>query len=357
MNTTHWLELWTPLSAYYETYRALGLRRPHSPPRALLKLFEQSYPSDPNWFEIDEILDRHEAAQEKISSLGISPHSVSLWISTQHEDEAGELNLDPLILHRLGDQGIKLCWICHQHAWDSSAEESTYPGVPVNIRDLSSEPDQQASDLIRRVYVSLDDDTLWEASITTYQQMYLQWARGTGPVQVGTYWQPSVIVVPNFSEEAIEYAVSDLLRKQQFEQAFTCLAGDPVPAPHLDQSRLTLDIMHHGQSEAQLHPLSHQLELTPQLKPNLWSISQKCFPQQLPELTTQWILHIREQMKTLQNAGIQRKDLVLTWHLPYEERYHLEIEPELMAQIANQGLSLRLHGVPQNDWLRRCLDE
>lgn len=357
MNTTHWLELWTPLSAYDDVYQALSLPRPSGQPRALLKLFEQSGPSDPNWFEIDEVLDRYEETCEPLRDLGISPQEVSLWVASEHEDSFGEVILDPLMLQRMGEQGVKFCWVCQPPRWAETDELASGPGIPVNLRDLSSEPDEQHPELMRRVWVSLDDDTLWEATLTTYQHMHWQWGGGVGPIQVGTSWQPGVIVVPDFTEESLERAVIDLLRERRFEQAFTCLAGDALPAKHLRAPQLTLDIMHHGRAEAELQPLGDLLQARPYSRPNVWSATQSCAQSDLPKLTRQWLDQIQLQWAALNRIGIHRNDLAISWHLPYEARCHLEVDPTLMSLIAHKGMSLRLQATPRPASLCRCLDE
>lgn len=357
MKTTHWLELWTPLSAYDEVYQVLSHPRPPGQPRALLKLFEQSGPSDPNWFEIDAVLDRYEDSCEPLRDLGISPREISLWMATEHEDPLGEVVLDPLMLQRMGEQEVKFCWVCQPQKWPETDAFVPGPGIPVNLRDLSSEPDERHPELMRRVLVSLDDDTLWEATLTTYRRMHWQWGGGVGPIQVGTSWQPGVIVVPNFTEESLERAVIDLLRERQFEQAFTCLVGEALPARHLRAPQLTLHIMHHGRAEVQLQPLGELLQARSHSLPNVWSATLSCAQPDLPNLTRQWLDQIQRQLTDLTRMGIHRNDLALSWHLPYEERCHLEVDPTLMALIAQKGMSLRLQATPRPASLCRCLDE
>jgi hypothetical protein len=357
MTTTHWLELWTPLSAYQSAQRLFLTRGPVGQPRSLLKVREQQQAGDPNWFDIDDTLEAYEAVIPKLAKLGIGSNQASLWLSCQHEDLTTEVTLDPLALMRLSELDLKLCWEAYQVEWGGVGGKSPHQGVPVNVRDLGSELVADAVGDARRVWVSLDDDTLWEARFTTYQEMQWQWAVSEGPVKVGAYWQPGVVVVPDFREDTLEWAVADLLRRGKFEQAFSCLAGEVIPAQHLAQPQLRLEILHHGQAISALSSLSTVLGGEAQGRPNLWATAQDCHAGHLPQQTQQWVAEIQARMPALQADGIQRNDLSLVWTVPYQQRAHLELTPAVMASLAAQGMSLRLQGLAQPEVPLRCLDE
>lgn len=358
MTTTHWLELWTPLAAYYRVHRALLQRRPTEAPRSLLRFFATRSDGDPNWFDLDEHLDCYEAARPALADLGIAGHQAALWLSCQHEDQASELTLDPLTMLRLSELELKLCWECYQAEWGQFNNAATLPGVPVNLRDLGSEPDAEQPQRLRQVWVSLDDDTLWEATFTTHAHMRWQWQQpGATTVQVGTYWQPSVVVVPDFSEASLERAIADLLRQRTFEQAFTCLAGAAQAPAQLTQPQLALEILHHAPITTELAPLAELLGADAQPRAHQWWASRPSSLTELATHTQQWVQLLRDQMCALLAFGIHRNDLALVWSLPYQQRAHLEVGPAVLGELAAQGLTLRLRGLAQPERWVRCLDE
>ena len=182
MFTNYWLEIWAPKASRKKMGKILSLAG--DPSRSLFRAFEHNSWEEANVWELNRILDEFDQMSEPVDALGIGRQDIALWIEGNYDDRF-QLDLDPMTLLRMGQEGLKLCLTCVPQQ-TSESEEPTTQHLPklVDILDIWIEQEAERPE-VARVTVSFDDGTFLGGP---FFHLSLVHAICTPPLQAGSFF-------------------------------------------------------------------------------------------------------------------------------------------------------------------------
>ena len=358
MQTTYWLETWVATERYAQVCRALGLR-PQADPRALLRFFETTEADEPRAFWVHELLDWLDPHLDRLTRAGVKRQDLAAWISYVSEEGILDLEWDPLILSRLGEEGIKPCLFCAQGSGEAYlADGAGSANRWVEIEEVWIEPSPGAPEEAE-VTVGFDDGTLWRAFFVSYQQLgrSLIEARRTGEGMGGSYfWRPDMVLVSQLEREPVMRVIYDLLEQQRFEQVFAAATAlDPLEG-ETEKTLVDLCIMFDEDQSIALEDILGFKDVQALRQPHFWKLRQ-VHNQDQPQVDyISYFLDLLEgHYEALQQLGIHRQDISIHWDYRYGMRGQLEFRPEVLERLGRSGLSLHIHCERAAERIVRCV--
>lgn len=340
MVSSYYLELWVPSASlsFIAQYLPLDAQKE----RSLHRLFEEHTADEPNIFAINQILDQWERLLPRMQDEGLQGEKASLWLEGQFEQSL-DLALDPMSLMRLGQEQLSLCLSGQRQ--QVAKWEVLDPGLAsrrVEIRDIWLEV-EAAQDLPHvqgpvPVTVSFDDGTFWQARFVPMP--YLQRMQFS---QKGFFWEPDMVMVPYVNRMQVEKTIATLMQQQQFERAFANLDGDTNVEAENGQSIFSLQIIKEGIQDIPLAEIFGLSRANVSVESHVW----RCRNVQLHQQHYFDYLHhyvdlIREHLPSLQKLGIQRKDISIQLNYRYQGSCNLELHPETLYELGQNGISLEI---------------
>ncbi|MEL6673683.1 MAG: hypothetical protein AAFR61_15870 [Bacteroidota bacterium] len=351
MRTSYWLEFWVDPAKYRHVEKVLG-KKTEEAPRSIMRFAETEHFDGPQWFEMVYYLDLLEGKYEPLAQQDVKRSDISLWVQCVHEEDSCEINLDPLTLLRLGEEGIKPCInafrgknFAEVFAEDMPVKRS------VNIEDVWIEHEEDPkfpAGMIEQaeVTVGFDDGSFWSGHFLTFREMkrLLAACKRTGKFMSGGYfWRRNMILIHHISRKNIQKTLVDLLGQGAFEAAFERMdsaAGNDAEGAH---NILELSIMHDRDLPISLSELFEVKEHETITTTNFWALTKR-FDDEKPLLDypTFFMDLLEGKYQALSAAGIQRKDIQINWTHQYVGQCNLEFRPEILERMGKNGIGLNL---------------
>ncbi|RMG55662.1 MAG: hypothetical protein D6722_27545 [Bacteroidetes bacterium] len=358
MQTTYWLETWVATERYARVCRALGMK-PKKDPRALLRFFETKESDEPRALWVHELLDWLEPHLDRLMDAGVRRQDLAAWISYVSEDGVFDLEWDPLILSRLGEEGIKPCLFCAQGEGEAYLADGPYTANRwVEIEEMWIEPDP-GCDEEAEVTVGFSDGTLWRAHLLSYQQLgrNLVLARQNGEGMSGRYfWRPDLLLVSQLERDQVMQVVYDLLETHRFEEVFAPAMSFDNTDGEPEKTVVELCVMYDDALPRPLEEILGFKDAQGLQQPHFWKLRQVINKDQPFVDYISYFLDLLEgHYADLQANGIHRRDISIHWDYRYSVRGHLEFRPEVLERLGQNGHSLHIHCERAAERIVRCV--
>jgi hypothetical protein len=333
MSSSYGLDILTSESQYRRVCRWARIR-PDASPRAFVRIREFGGAALPQLHELHELAGRAEEKLPALAELGIPPGQVVAWVEAEVSAEQYEIHLDPLLLSRLSQESLAFSLTLTQSA---SAELLR----PVSVTGLAVEqpPGSHAGNAL----VSLSDGSYWSARLMTLGRLrkLLTLASAQRQGQDVGFWLPNTLFLDRIHEERVGQVVRELLHRRTFEQAFSLVEErDEGSASALDlqvlyEQRLpeTVDL---------LLALEGRVILN---QPHIWTL--RSFPaegQPLAEALRPLLALLHHRFGDLEQIGIRRQDIQISYEHRYQGSARQELSPGLMGELSRSGIPFAFRG-------------